>query len=192
MIRFNVSIMLLLALLISASPALAQVAKIGIVDFERAVVESAEGKQSQAKWDAKLVEKQKEVEKRRKELEGIQTKLQTQEKVLSDAVKSGLQRDLERGQTELTRISEDAQKELETLRNDLLQPIAQRASAVFNAMAAEMGFTLVIDVSNPQNNVLWHNPANDVTAELIRRIDASAPKPAAAAPAKPPAAPPKP
>src|SRR5687767_9918067 len=128
MIRFNVSIMLLLALLISASPALAQVAKIGIVDFERAVVESAEGKQSQAKWDAKLVEKQKEVEKRRKELEGIQTKLQTQEKVLSDAVKAGMQRDLERGQTELTRISEDAQKELETLRNDLLQPIAQRAS----------------------------------------------------------------
>ena len=179
MIRFNPSVVVLIVLLAPTSVVLGQSSKVGVVEFERAVIESAEGKQAQAKFTAKLDEKQKDIEKRQKELEAIQTRLQTQDKVLSDTVKAGLLRDLERGKTELTRINEDAQKELEALRNELLQPIAQRAGAIMNALAAEQDYTLVVDVSNPENNVIWRNPNNDLTAELIRRIDASAPKPAA-------------
>jgi outer membrane protein len=179
MIRLKLPVLLLIALLIPMGTVWSQGAKIAVVDFERAIIESAEGKESSAKFNVKLQEKQKEAENRQKALEAIQTRLQTQDKVLSDAVKAGLQRDLQRGQTDLTRLNEDAQKELETMRNELLQPIAQRASALLQAFAAEQSYTVVIDVSNPETNVVWHNPRNDITAELVRRIDASAPKPAA-------------
>ncbi len=176
--------------LLVGSPALqAQISKIVVVDFERAVVGCSEGKQAQAKFNAKLEEKQKEVEKRQKDLEDIQKRLQTQDKVLSDTVKAGLQRDLERGQTESTRIQEDAQKDLDSLRQELLRPIAERASAALNSLAVEQGYTAVIDVSNQANNVLWFNPNNDITAELIKRLDAATPQSAATAPAPaPPAA----
>ena len=70
-----------------------------------------------------------------------------------------------------------------------LRPIAERASGILNAIAAEQGYTLVVDVSNPQNNVVWFNPKNDITAELTRRIDASTPKTSEAAPAPRPTAP---
>jgi outer membrane protein len=178
MTRISVPLVLLIALSVPAA-VLGQ-SKIAVVDFERAVVECAEGQVSQQKFNARFEEKQKEIEKRRKELEAIQIRLQTQDKVLSDTVKLGLQRDLERGQVEFTRISEDAQKELEALRNDLLQPIAQKASAVLNSFAVEQGYSLVVDTSNPENNVVFVNPNNDITEELIRRLDA-----AAAAMAKP-------
>jgi outer membrane protein len=174
--------MLLITLLVPAGVVWSQTAKIAVVDFERAVVECTDGKQAQAKFNARLEERQKEAEKRTKELEAIRNRLQTQDKVLSDAVKAGLQRDLDRGQVDLQRLNEDAQKELETLRNELLQPIAQRASGLMTALANEQQFTLVIDTSNPQTNVLWFNKSNDLTAELIRRLDATAPKPE---PAKP-------
>ena len=31
----------------------------------------------------------------------------------------------------------------------------------------------LLDISNPQNNVVWFNPQNDITAELTKRIDAT-------------------
>ena len=146
--------------------------KIAVVDFERAVVESVEGKKASDGFNAKLQERQKEVEKRQKELEEAQNKLSTQERLLSDAVKLDLQREIDRKQTELTRFNEDAQKELGALRDQLLRPVADIAGKILNALAAEQGFTLVIDVSNPANNVLWANPAADITTELTQRINA--------------------
>ena len=190
--RSKKPLMLLIALLVPAGFVWSQSAKVAIVDFERAVVECGEGKQAQARFNARLEERQKEAEKRTKELEAIRNRLQTQDKVLSDAVKAGLQRDLDRGQVDLQRLNEDAQKELETLRNELLQPIAQRASALMTALANEQQFTLVIDTSNPQTNVIWSNPNNDLTPELIRRLDATAPKPETAKPAPAKPEPPKP
>jgi len=83
---------LLIVLLLIPSSLLGQVfSKVGVVDFERAVVESTEGKKSSVKFNAKLEERQKEVEKRQKELEEAQNKLRTQERVLSDAAKADRQ-----------------------------------------------------------------------------------------------------
>ncbi len=164
---------LLMVLLLIPSPLLGQVfSKVGVVDFERAVVESTEGKKSSVKFNAKLEERQKEVEKQQKELEEAQNKLRTQERVLSDAAKADLQRDIDRRQTELTRVNEDAQKELGALRDELLRPVADLATKILKAYASGQGYTIIIDVSNPGNNVIWANPAADITTELIRRIDA--------------------
>jgi len=200
-----------LALLISfPAVARAQLSTVVVVDFERAVVESVEGKKASEKFNAALQAKQNDAEKKQKELEEQQKKLQTGARTLSDATKADLQRDIDRRNTELQRMSEDAQKELGTLRDEMLRPIAERATAILNAMASEQGYTVVIDTSNPENNVLWVNPRNDITAELIKRIDAATPKqtaapppatgtprpaaPAATAPkpTSPPSAPPKP
>src|SRR6266436_2886288 len=167
----------------------AQVSKVAVVDFERAIVESAEGKKSSDKFNATLQSKQAEGEKRQKELEDAQRKLQTQERTLSETAKANLQKDIDRRTTEMQRFNEDSQKELQSLRDELLRPIAERASGILNAIAAEQGYTLVVDVSNPQNNVVWFNPKNDITAELTKRIDASTPAASSPAPASNPSSP---
>jgi outer membrane protein len=165
----------------------AQVSKVAVVDFERALVESVEGKKSSDKFNATLQAKQADGEKRQKELEDAQRKLQTQDRTLNEAAKANLQKDIDRRTTELQRFNEDSQKELQSLRDQLLRPIAERANALLNALAAEKGYTLVVDVSNPQNNVVWFNPQNDITAELTSRINASTPKTSEATPAPSPA-----
>ena len=183
-------------LLAGASMARAQLSTVVVVDFERAVVESGEGKKSSDKFNATAQSKQAEIEKRQKEIEDQQRKLQTGARTLSDVAKADLQRDIDRRTTEFQRVNEDAQKEMQVLRDELLRPIAERATAILNAMADEQSFTLVIDISNPYNNIFCFNPKNDITPELIKRIDATAPKPAASpAPATStpkPTTPPKP
>src|SRR6266700_1338954 len=117
----------------------AQVSKVAIVDFERALVESAEGKKSSDKFNATLQSKQADGEKRQKELEDAQKKLQTQERTLSETAKANLQKDIDRRTTEMQRFSEDTQKEMQSIRDELLRPIAEKASALLNQLAAEKG-----------------------------------------------------
>src|SRR5438132_1598473 len=187
MIRLNGPVLFVLGFFMSAPLVSGQISKIAVVDFERAIVQSVEGKKSSGQFNAKLQSKQADAEKRQKELEDAQRKLQTQERTLSDTAKANLQKDIDRRTTELKRFNEDSQKELQSLRDELLRPIAERASAILNAIAAEQGYTLIIDVSNPQSNVVWFNPNNDLTAELTRRIDAATKTTEAAKPAAPPA-----
>src|SRR5262249_53534910 len=115
-------------------------------------------------------------EKRRKDLEDAQKKLQNGARTLSDSAKSDLQREIDRKTTELQRVNEDAEKELQTLRDELLRPIAERATQILQAMGAEKNYTIVVDLSNQEHNVIWYNPKNDITAELIKRIDAATPR----------------
>jgi len=173
------------ALLVFVPVALAQLSNVVVGDFDAAVFQSAEGKRSSEKFDVTVKAKQNELGKKQQELDDQQKKLQNGARTLSEEAKASLQRDIDRRTTELQRLNEDAQKELGVMRDELLRPIADRASAILNAMAKESNYTLVIDISNPETNVIWKNPKNDITEELIKRIDASAPKETA----KPAAAP---
>src|SRR5438094_5592012 len=200
MVRFKLLLLVIMTVLVSAPLAQGQTSKVAVVDFEKAVVESVEGKKSSDKFNGTLQAKQADGEKRQKEVEDAQRKLQTQERTLSDTAKANLQKDIDRRTTELQRFNEDSQKELQSLRDELLRPIAERASGILNALAAEQGYTVIIDISNPQSNVVWSNPKNDITEELTRRIDAAtktteAAKPPAPSPVRPatpaPAPPPR-
>jgi outer membrane protein len=162
-----------------------------VVDFEKAVVESDEGKKASEKFNALLQAKQGEIEKKQKDIEDQQKKLQNGARTLSDQAKADIQRDIDKRTTELTRLNEDAQRELQASRDELLKPIADFATAVLGAMAAQENYTLVIDISNPESNVVWKNPKNDITDELIKKINAAAAAAKADAPKTPaPAAPP--
>ena len=189
MIRLRWLLLPIISLFVSTPLVWGQVSKVAVIDFEKAIVESVEGKKSSDKFNATLQAKQADGEKRQKELEDAQRKLQTQERTLSETAKANLQKDIDRRTTEMQRFNEDTQKEMQSLRDELLRPIAEKASALLNQLAAEKGYTLVVDVSNPQNNVVWFNPQNEITAELTRRIDASAPATSSAPPATRPAAP---
>jgi outer membrane protein len=192
MTRLKLSLLATSILTVLVVPVLlrAQTAKVAVVDFERAVVESAEGKKSSEKFNVTLKAKQADLETRQKDIDDSTKKLQTGARTLSDPAKATLQRDIDRKNTELQRLNDDAQKELQGMRDDLLRPIAERATAILNAMAAQDGYTLVVDISNPQSNVAFWNPKNDITAELVKRIDASGPLDAAKAPATKPTTPP--
>jgi outer membrane protein len=185
-----------MAVLLFPASMWAQASKVAVIDFERAVIESAEGKKAADKFNAKMDERTKELQGMQKQMEDNQEKLRTGERALSDTVKADLSRQISKLQTDITRKNEDAQKELEGLREELLQPIAGFASQLLTAYCREQGFTVVVDVSAPTSNVLYYNAANDITEGFVKKLNeefAKLPPPAApasqAAPAKAPAAP---
>jgi outer membrane protein len=177
---------------IAAAPAILRAqSKVAAVDFERAVVQCAEGKKASDKFNAAVQAKQAGLAQKQKDIDDQTKKLQNGARTLSDAAKAEIQRDIDKKTTDLQRLNEDAQKELETMRDELLRPIAQRATALLDAMAEQQGYTMVVDVSNPQSNVVFVNDKFNITEELIKRIDAEAAKaPAASEGPKPAGTPP--
>jgi outer membrane protein len=159
--------------------------KIGVVDMQRAIVQSVEGKKAETNFTAKLEQFRKDIEAKQKHIEDQQNKLKTQDKMLSEQVKADINKDVTKSQTELERVQQDDQKELDSLRDELMRPIASVAQAVLQAYAQEHGFTLIIDTSNPQNNsIVYVDEKNaDLTNDIIKLIDSEMAK--NAAPKKP-------
>ena len=141
---------------------------------------------------AEVSKRQKDFEEKQKNLQDAQNKLQTQDKALSDTAKADLSRQIDKLNTDLQRMNDDAQKDIGDLQQQLLRPIADRAQKVLQAYSAENGFSVVFDVSNQTNNIVYVQEVADITTEIIRRVDSElvktplTPGSAAPKPAEPP------
>jgi outer membrane protein len=156
--------------------------KIAVIDFERAVTGTSEGKKAAEQFQGEITKRQSAMEAKNKQGQDIQTKLQTQDKVLSDTQKAQYTKQLEALQTELTRDNEDAQRELGDMQQRLFAPIAQRVQQAIKDYASENGFGVVLDTSSQNNNIMHWSDVADITTEIIRRVDSTAPKTTAPAP----------
>jgi outer membrane protein len=92
---------------------------------------------------------------------------------------------------------EDAQADLEADQNKLMQQLGQKIMAVIERYARDNGYTIVVDVGNPNTPVIYASPSVEITKEVIELYDkstaaASAPAPTTATPKPPAAAAPKP
>lgn len=171
--------------------------KVGIIDIQRAIIQTKDGQKAAADLNTKVEPKRKEVDAKQAELKQMEQQYRTGANTMSDEAKQKLMRDIDQHRKQLQRQTDDAQAELEAEQQRILQDLGQKVMAVVTRYANEHGFALVLDVSNAANTpVLYASSSIDITADIVALYDKqpAAPAPAASAPAaaKPPAAAPKP
>jgi outer membrane protein len=186
--------LLLPAALLAQAPAAGApgAGRVAVVDFQKAITENAEGKKAQERFMAELNKRQKEFEDKQKALADTQTKLQNGDKALSDTAKADLAKQIDKYNTELQRMNDDAQKELGDLQQQLFRPIAEKAQEAVSSYSNENGFAVVFDRSSQASSLIYVQDVADITTEIIRRMDAIAAKAPAAAPKAAEPAKPKP
>jgi outer membrane protein len=82
-----------------------------------------------------------------------------------------MQRDLEEKQKRLQRDTQDANDEWNTEQQRLLQSLGQRMMAVIEKYAKDNGYSVVLDVSNPNTPVLYASSGIDITQDIISLYD---------------------
>lgn len=157
--------LLLLGLGLAASPALAQV-KVAVINTQRAVLETAEMKKAATDLEAKYRPVQQDIEKRTKELQGIQARLSDASK-LSPQEGADLQAQGQLKQRQLQRMTEDLQGDVDRDRQEILSRGGQRMNEVVAKLADEKGLDLVIDATD----AVFFRPALDITDEAIAAYD---------------------
>jgi len=143
--------------------------KLGVINSQKAVLDTAEIKKAQTELETKFKPRQEKIVLLQKELEDLQTKLNTGK--LADQNAQEAQLSGQRKQRELTRLTEDLQADVERDRNEILQRCGVRMQDVVKQLAEQKGLDVVID----QTTTVYLKPALDLTAEATAAYDKAHP-----------------
>jgi Skp family chaperone for outer membrane proteins len=169
---------------------MAQELRLVVVNIEQLTFTSDEGNLAADKLKKKFDEITAIMTKLQKEIDDKETTLRTGERALSTAAKQAIGREIDNLKIAFDRKNQDYQKEMMDYQNELMDPIAAKAQAMLQKYIKDKGFTMVIDLSAENSNVVWNNPANDITLDVIKLLNdefkkapgAAATTPAAARP----------
>jgi outer membrane protein len=173
--------MLLLLLAAAAPLSLAQSAsKIGVINSQEVLEKSAEGKKVIARLQEKDKSNQATVDKLDQDINALQTRLNTGRLTLTEEQLYNMNADLTKKQTDRKRIAEDATRDFQDLQVKLFNKVQSELIPIIDGLGKEKGIEVILDLA--KSGAVYFNPAIDVTAEVIKRYDAS--KAAATPPAK--------
>jgi outer membrane protein len=190
-----------LAIAMTAAVAAGQSAstKVGVINIQAALVNTADGKKAAAELEAKRAPKTKELEKQQSEIRTLQDQLNRGGNAMSESAKAELVRNIDDKTKKFNRALEDANAEWEQDQQSVLRELGQKMMVVIDKYAKDNGYSLILDVSNPNTPVLYASNAIDITKDIIDLYDKNAPAqssspstsapPTSAAPAKSPSTP---
>lgn len=144
---------------------------VGVVDSSKVIQNSVEGKK--AMFTLKQKEKQiiDELAKIDNQVKELESKLNTQELVLTLESKQQISYDMEQLRTKRKRAEEDYTKEYKKLEFSLISKIRKEVFPIIENVAKENSFSLVLDLS--VTGAAYVDPAIDITDEVIERYDES-------------------
>ena len=183
-----VLILALLALL--AAPLAAQTAakplKIGFIDPERIVAESARGKQALERLNGERDKRLTEGNRLRQEISDLQKRANDGRLSLGADKLKQISDEIEEKTISLQRFGENAQREMQKLEQEIMNPIEEQILRVINQVGQEQGYTLIF--KKFQSGLVFADESVDLSPVVIQRFDASSggAAPAAARPAATP------
>ena len=145
--------------------------KVGVISVQGAIVGTKDGQKASQELETKFAPKKKEFDARQAELAQLQDQYNKSGTVMSEDKRQQLARDIDEKKKRLERDTQDAQEELQGEQQRLLQSLGQRMMAVIEKYAKDNGYTMILDVSNPQTPVLYASSGIDITQDIISLYD---------------------
>jgi outer membrane protein len=159
--------------------------KIGTINVERLVQESALGKEAFNRVKKLNDQKKEEGDKLQKELRDMEQKLADQGSALADDKRDQLQKSYQEKAIAFKRFQDDANRELEASQKKELSELERRVFPVINQVGKEKGYTLIFNKF--QSGLVYAEDAVDITDEVLKVFNTTvavpAAKPATSAPA---------
>ena len=157
------------ALLFTASHtgvALAQ--KIGVVDLQRALVETEDGRKAKDQLKKLFEQRQKTLDKQQEDLKAMKDQVDKQRDVLARDVWGKKVEELQKKLAELQTTYMEFQRELAAKEAEMTRPIQDRMARIVKRMGQAEGYAMILD-----STVVYFVPSSsDLTDVLIQRYNA--------------------
>src|SRR5271168_1115070 len=164
-------------------------AKIALIAFEQAVFATNEGQRAVQEVQKKYEPKKAQIDTLAQEVDSLKKQLQSAPATLSDDERASRLKNIDTKEKQLNRDAEDANTAYQSDLQEAYAKVAQKVSVTTKKYVADNGFTLLLDVSGQQSNVMWALPATDVTEAVIGAYNTAsgvaAPPPSAPTPNRP-------
>lgn len=154
--------------------------RIALVSIQDTISRTQEGQARSAQLREKYKPEEDKIKAKQAEIQSLQNQLAEGANVMSDEAKRKLQRDIETKRREAQRSVEDAeaafQKEVQAFQQD----VYGKARTIIHDYMLEKGYSLILDISNPQSPVVDAKTELLITNDIIERYDQKHPASGAA------------
>ena len=149
--------------------AVEQLKKIAVVDAQRCILETTQGRQAKKKLERAFSKANARLEKKAKALQDEYKDLQAKAALLSEQELQRRSQDMMRKQAELEQLFQKSQAELARDEALLTEKIYKNVAAIAKQIALEEGVQVVLVKS--ESTVLYANPKLDLTNKVIVAYD---------------------
>jgi outer membrane protein len=160
--------MALWALALAVTPAVAQELKLGYVNSERVLRDSAPAKAAQAKLEAEFGRRERELNDIRNRLKAAADKFEKDAPTLPESEKARRQRELVDQERDLQRKQREFQEDLNQRKNEELAAVVERANRVIRQIFETEKYDAILQ------EVVFAGPRVDITDKVIRALNAPA------------------
>ena len=166
----------LLAAFFAASPLLqAQNLKVGIINMNRALNETEEGKRILDNMKAVISKENEELRKKQENLKRLQDELSKQGFLLSDAARLQKEEELRRRSRDVDRFREDKQAEFARMQQRATERIHQGLMKIIKKFATSEKYDMLMEsgdqLAGMPGPVIYFDNSLDVTDEIISRYN---------------------
>jgi outer membrane protein len=148
----------------------AQQVKIGVVDMQRALNETEDGRKAKGSLKKVFEERQKQLDKQQNDLKAMKESLEKQRDVLSRDVLAKKLDEYQKAFAELQTTYMEFQKELGSKEGDLTKDIIERMQRIMRRVGQTDGYSLILERS--EAGVVFIPTNYDLTDVLIQRYNA--------------------
>jgi len=153
---------------------------IAYISVQKILTESTQAKAAAKQLEELRQSKSKELAAKQKALESTRLQLANAGGIFSASTRTKLQTQERQQLSELQKLTQDSQNEVQTLQRQLQADLRQEFTAIMRDVVGPRGIQIVL---NAENAIVWVAPGTiDLTAQVLERLNASA---AAAAAQKP-------
>ena len=139
------------------------------IDLARVAGESIDGQAANLRVQTLSEQKLQVLEGRTVELQANQQKLQQNASVMSAEAQLQLQREIDRLNIEVQRMTQDAETEIADLQQSLQIEFQQKLVPAIDRVAASMGLQFIFSAGD--GGLIWAAPALDITADVVAELD---------------------
>jgi len=161
--RSKLAVGMLLMAALAATPAVAEI-KIGFVNQERILRESAAAKRTLAKLQKEFAPREAEVARMEKQGRDLELSLQKEDVTLTDADRVAKTKQLAQIQRDFQRMARELREDQNLRRNEELVSLQERANKVINEIAEKEKFDLIVQ------EAVFASGKIDITDKVIKAL----------------------
>jgi outer membrane protein len=159
-------------------------AKIAVVAFQVAVMQTNEGQRNLSDLQKKYDPKRQQLKALSDDVDNLTKQLQTQGDKLTESEKASRAKAIDDKKKQLQREAEDDQNDFQQEMQETYNTLASKVYDTLASYAQQHGYTLVLDVAQQQTPVLYATDSANITKAVIEAYNVKS-----GVPAPPPAAP---
>jgi outer membrane protein len=153
-----------LAVLLGMAVAQAADFKVGVVDTERVLRESAPALMAESKIEKEFSGRDQEIKKLMKQAKELQALLEKEDSKFSDADRRNKERELTSMNSELQRMQREFREDLNLRKNEELAIVLEQANKAIQAIAEADKYDLILQ------EAVYRNPKIDITEKVIKHL----------------------